>query len=418
MQMGWPSSPLFDLNCAARRVFDGRMNTIRIGLALLPALALLLLSAPVGGADRALPPKAGEFWVYLGTYTGAKSKGIYVCRFDSTTGKLTSPELAAEAENPTFLAVHPNLAALYSAERPLLYAANEVGKGMVSAYAVNRADGKLTFLNRQSSRGDGPCHVSVDHSGRFVFVANYGSGSVAALPVQAGGRLGEAAGFVQHEGFSVNKQRQAGPHAHWIDMDPGSKFVLACDLGLDKLLVYKLDQAQGTLAANDPPFATVTLGSGPRHLAFHPNGVFAYLINEMSNTVTAIAFHPQRGALKEFQTVRTLPADFTGRSSTAEIEVHPSGKFLYGSNRGHDSLAVFAIDQGTGKLTLVEHQPTQGKNPRNFAIDPSGRWLLAANQDSDSVVVFSLDPETGRLKALGQSIEVGKPVCVKFVPAL
>jgi 6-phosphogluconolactonase len=398
-------------------VFHRRVTTsMNLCIILAVRFALSLVPMAVSAADAPQPSQGREFFVYLGTYNGPKSKGIYRSRFDVTTGKLTAPELAAEAENPTFLAVHPSLPALYSAERPVLYAANEIKAGTVSAYAVNRSDGKLTLLNQRSARGNGPCHLSVDKLGRHMLVANYGSGSIAALPIDADGRLGEATGFVQHQGSSVNKQRQEGPHAHWIDTDPGNRFALVCDLGLDQVRSYKLDTAQGTLTQNDTPFASVQVGSGPRHLAFHPNGVFAYVINELSNTVTAFAFHPQRGALKEFQTVSTLPRDFTGGSSTAEIEVHPSGRFLYGSNRGHDSIALFAIDSVTGKLTLIEHQSTQGKTPRNFAIDPTGRWLLAANQDSDNVVLFSVEPETGRLNPTGQTIEVGKPVYVRFVP--
>jgi 6-phosphogluconolactonase len=383
------------------------------------ALALLPVS-PGRAAETPKPGQARDCFVYVGTYSGGKSKGIYVCRLDSATGKLTTPELAAEAQNPTFLAVHPQLPALYSAERPVLLAANEVGgggrSGTVSAYAIDRASGKLTFRNKESSRGAGPCHLSVDRSGRCALVANYGSGSIAVLPLGADGTLGEATAFVQHTGSSVNKQRQEGPHAHWIDVDAANRFAFVCDLGLDQVLIYRFDAASGKLSANTPPFASVKAGSGPRHLAFHPNGRFAYLINEMGNTVTVFAYDAERGALKELQTLPTLPAEFDGRNTTAEIEVHPSGKFLYGSNRGHHSLAVFAVDPDRGRLTPVEHKSTGGNTPRNFAIDPTGQWLLAANQDSDNVVVFALDRQTGRLIPTGQSVEVGRAVCVKFVP--
>jgi 6-phosphogluconolactonase len=249
-----------------------------------------------------------------------------------------------------------------------------------------------------------------------VLVANYGSGSIAALPLRADGTLGEATAFAQHTGASVNQQRQEGPHAHWIDGDAANRFAFVCDLGLDQVLVYRLDAARGKLSAHDPAFASVKPGAGPRHLAFHPTGRFAYVINEMGNSVTAFAYDGERGTLTELETVPTLPAEFNGRNTTAEIEAHPSGRFLYGSNRGHNSIAVFAIASGTGRLTLVEHISTSGKTPRNFAIDPTGRWLLAANQDSDNVVVFAVDATSGRLAATGQSVEVGKPVCVKFVP--
>lgn len=378
-------------------------------------LAVTLSSGPVRSAAPPAPSQAREFFVYLGTYTGPKSRGLYVCRLEVRSGKLSSPVLAAEAENPTFLAVHPNRPALYSAERPLLYAANEVRKGQVSAYAVDREKGTLTLLNRQSSRGEGPCHLSVDPAGRNVLVANYGGGNIAVLPIDQEGRLGEATAFIQHDGSSVNRQRQEKAHAHWIDAAPGG-FVLVCDLGLDKVMIYQFDPAKGSLRPHEPAFASVQPGAGPRHLAFHPNGLFAYVINELGNTVTAFKYDAEHGRLQELQTVPTLPADFKGRSTTAEIEVHPSGQFLYGSNRGHDSIAVFAIDSTTGRLTAAGHQATQGKAPRNFAVDPTGRWLLAANQDSDSVVVFGIHPQTGRLTATGQTIEVGKPVCVKFIP--
>jgi 6-phosphogluconolactonase len=407
---------LFGLNCPGTVVFDAWMKLLQPALLFVVLLTVLLSMIAAAGAGEPKPATAREFWVYIGTYSGAKSKGIYRCRFDATNGRLTAPELAAETENPTFLAVRPGSSALYSVGRPLLLAANEVRKGTVSAYALDRATGALTFLNRQSSGGSGPCHLSVDRSGKNVLVANYGSGSVAVLPIDGQGHLGESTAFIQHAGSSVNKQRQEGPHAHWIDVDPQNRFALACDLGLDKVLFYKFDALKGTLEANDTSFATVTPGSGPRHLAFHPNGVYAYLINELASTVTAFAFHPQRAAFKEFQTISTLPAKFEGPSTTAEIEVHPSGRFVYGSNRGHNSIAVFAVDPVTGRLTLVEHQSTGGKTPRNFAIDPTGRWLLAANQDSDTVVVFQIDPETGRLKPAGPTVEVGRPVCVKFVP--
>lgn len=372
--------------------------------------ALLLSTSPA--AESA----AREFHVYVGTYTGKKSKGIHTCRLDVASGNLSAPELAAETPNPTFLALHPRLPALYAAGRPVLYAANEVRDGLVSAFAIDRATGKLTPLNSQSARGNGPCHLSVDQTGKTLLVANYGGGNIAALPVKEDGSLGPATAFIQHTGSSVNKQRQSAPHAHWIDVAPDNNFAFVCDLGLDKIMTYKLDPAQGTLTAGDPPFAAVQPGAGPRHLAFHPGGKFAYVINELANTMTAFNYDATRGALKEIQTLSTLPEGATNRNSTAEVEVHPNGKFLYGSNRGHDSIVVYAIDAQTGRLTLVQHESTQGRVPRNFAIDPTGQWLLAANQDTDNVVLFRLDPGTGRLRPTGRSLSIGAPVCVKFVP--
>jgi 6-phosphogluconolactonase len=361
------------------------------------------------------PVVAKDFWVYFRTYTGKSSKGIYASKLDAVTGKLTPPELVAETTSPSFLAVSPN--------GKFLYAANEVPKfegktaGAVSAFVIDRATGKLTALNQKSSGGAGPCHLVVDATGKSVLVANYGGGSVQALPVKPDGSLDDGGTFIQHEGSSVDKGRQSSPHGHCIVTDPGNRFALACDLGLDKVLIYKLDPAQAGLAPNDPSFGSVPAGSGPRHIAFRPDGKFAYVINEMACTVTTFAFDGKRGALEAIETVSSLPKDETVQRgfSTAEIEAHPSGNFVYGSNRGHDTLAVFAIDAKSGKLMPVEHVSTKGKTPRSFGIDPTGRWLLAANQGSDNVVVFGIDAKTGKLSPTGQELLVGAPVCVKFV---
>ena len=356
----------------------------------------------------------GEYLVYIGTYTMQKtSKGIYVYRFDSATGKLTSLGLAADTVNPSFLAVHPN--------RRFLYAVNEISSyegqksGGVSAFAIDRGTGKLTFLNEVASRGADPCYVAVDNTAKYVLVANYTGGSVAVFPVLDDGRLGEASSFVQHTGHGVNPQRQEGPHAHSINLSPDNRFAIAADLGLDQLLVYRFDPTHGTLAPNNPPFAKINPGAGPRHFTFHPSGKFAYVINEMGSTVTAFSYDAAGGVLRALQTISTLPKAFAGNNDDAEVQAHPSGKFLYGSNRGHDSIAVFAIDAGRGTLTPVEHVPTQGETPRNFRIDPTGSYLFAANQDSDNIVVFRIDPKTGRLTPTGQTLEVPSPVCVKFV---
>jgi 6-phosphogluconolactonase len=256
----------------------------------------------------------------------------------------------------------------------------------------------------------------VDKEGKNVLVANYGGGSVAALPIQADGRLREASSFIQHKGSSVNPKRQEGPHAHSINLDTANRFACAADLGLDQVLVYQFDATKGTLTPHTPPFAAVAPGAGPRHFAFHPSGRYAYVINEMNSTVTAFTYDAQQGTLKELHTLSTLPAGFKGNNSTAEVQVHPSGKFLYGSNRGHDSIAIFTIDQDTGRLTAAGHELTQGRTPRNFGIDPTGSYLLAANQATDTIVVFRIDPQTGNLKATGQTVSMPTPVCVKFVP--
>jgi 6-phosphogluconolactonase len=249
-----------------------------------------------------------------------------------------------------------------------------------------------------------------------VLVANYGGGSVASLPIAADGRVGRAVSTIQHAGSSVNKQRQEGPHAHSINLDAANRFAFAADLGLDQVLVYKFDTATGKLAGNNPAAANVTPGAGPRHFAFHPGGKFAYVINEIANTVTAFGYDASRGVLTPVQEISTLPKDFQGTSYTAEVVVHPTGKFVYGSNRGHDSIAIFSVDPQSGKLTAAGHQPTEGKTPRNFAIDPTGTWLFAENQDSGTIAVFRIDPQTGGLKPTGQKLSVPTPVCVRMTP--
>ena len=356
-----------------------------------------------------------ELIVHIGTYTGPTSKGIYVSRLNTATGALAEPVLAAETPSPSFLALHPS--------RALLYAVNEIGDyegkpaGSVSAFAIDRKTGLLTLINRQSSGGGGPAHISTDRKGTHVLVANYGGGSVAALPTAQDGSLQPMTGFVQHTGSSVNPARQKSPHAHSIDLDPEGQRAYVADLGLDKILIYRYDASKGTLTPSDPPFATVEPGSGPRHVAMHPSGRFAYVINEMVLTVTAFARDAASGGLTALQTISTLPQDVKPQQnySTAELTMHPSGRFLYGSNRGHDSITVYAVDQTSGRLTAVQTESTGGSTPRSFGIEPGGRWLLAANQRSDSIVVFGIDQATGRLTPTGARITVGSPVCVTFL---
>jgi len=382
-----------------------------------PIIAAILLVA--GGLTVAARAQRGaaasDMLVYFGTYTGEKSKGIYVSHMNPATGQLTPPELAAEATSPSFLAVHPT--------RNLLYSVNEVntldGKptGAVSAFSIDRGTGKLTLLNQESSGGAGPAHLIVDKEGRNVLVANYGGGSVAVLPIDRDGKLKPVSSFVQHTGSSVNPSRQKEPHAHSVNVDASDKFAYVADLGLDKVLVYRFDSAKGTLTPNDPPFTTVKPGSGPRHFAIHPTGKYAYVINEITCTVTAFRHDASRGALTEIQTVSTLPAgtEMQPSFSGSEVQVHPSGKFLYAANRGHNTIAVFTIDQASGQLTLVQNQLTLGNIPRGFGIDPSGAFLLAGNQRSDSVIVFRIDQSTGKLTPTGQKLDIGAPVSVKFV---
>ena len=355
---------------------------------------------------------AGDRTMYVGTYTRGASKGIYAYRFSSATGKTTPIGLVAETENPSFLAIHPN--------RRFLYAANEISKydgqaaGSVSAFVIDPATHALKLLNRVSSRGAGPCHVAVDKTGKWLFTANYDSGSVAGFPIHEDGSLGEASAFFQHAGSSVNKERQTGPHAHVVTLSPDNRFALVADLGLDRVFTYHVDPARGGLVPNDPPFVRLAPGSGPRHLAFRPDAKFVYSINELLSTVTTFRFDASHGGLKELQTLSTLPKNWSGSNSTAEIVIHPNARFLYASNRGDDSIAIFRIDPSRGTLTFVDRTPTQGKTPRNFAIDPSGAFLLAANQDSGSIVAFRVDSGTGRLTPTGDMLEVPSPVCILF----
>jgi len=374
------------------------------------ALLTSALWMPAQGAK-----KPSDYFVYIGTYTGPASKGIYAYRFHPADGKLTPIGLAAETVNPSFLAIHPNGRFVYSVSELDTY--NGQKTGAVSAFRIDPQSGKLTLLNTVSSRGGGPCHVLVDKTGKNLLVANYGTGSVASMPIKEDGSLGEATAFVQHTGQVALPQRQGGPHAHSVNLSADNRFMVATDLGLDEALVYRFDAAKGTLTPNDPPFAKIEPGSGPRHFAFHPTGKYAYTINEIKSTVTAFRYDRARGTLQELQTVSSLPKDFSGNNSTAEIVVDRQGKFLYGSNRGNNSIAVFAIDANKGTLTLVEHTSTQGKTPRNFAIDPTGSYLFAANQGSGNIVLFHIDRNTGRLTPAGQTVEVGSPVCVTFVAA-
>jgi 6-phosphogluconolactonase len=378
---------------------------------------LLFLLLPALCAEAAPSPREHKYLVYVGTYTaeaGSTSKGIYAYRFDPVTGDLTSIGVAAETTNPSFLAVHPN--------HRFLYAVNEVGKykgeksGAVSAFAIDRPTGKLTLLNEVASKGADPCYITVDKTGKYVLVANYTGGSVTVFPVLEDGRLGEASAFIQHTGHGTNPERQEGPHAHSIDLSPDNRFAIVDDLGLDETLVYRFDSAKGSLTANDPPFAKADPGAGPRHFALHPNGKFAYVVNEMESTVSVFSYDGAAGVLRPLQTISTFPKDFSGHNDDAEIEVHPSGKFLYASNRGHDSIAVFAIDPNQGTLTLIEYAPTKGQTPRSFEIAPGASLLFAENEKSNNIVVFHIDSKTGRLTPTGKVLEVAEPVCVKFVP--
>ena len=352
------------------------------------------------------PPKA-EWLAWIGTYTKGTSKGIYAWRWNPAEHKFTAAGLAAETSNPSFVAIHPN--------QQFLYAANENDQGGVSAFRIDPASATLKPLNRVSSRGAAPCHLAVDRTGRWVYVANYTSGSVAALPVQPDGSLGEATVFAQHTGSSVNPQRQRGPHAHATVVTPDNRYLLVADLGLDQLLAYPIEGDSGGLNVRDVVVTKVAPGSGPRHIVVRGDSKFLYVVNEMGVNVTRFAYTAQRGSCDDPQTVSAVPDNYTGNKSGAEIAIR--GNFLYASVRGYDAIATFRIDGATGKLTLAGHTPTQGKTPRFFTIDPSGNYLLAANQDSDSVVLFKIDGRTGGLAPAGEIWSVGSPVCVAFSSA-
>jgi 6-phosphogluconolactonase len=329
-----------------------------------------------------------------------------------STGELTHFNTVKGVVDPSFLAIDRH--------RRRLYAVNEVeqfaGKpsGALSAFSIDQQSGNLSLLNQQPTLGGAPCHLIVDKTGRFVLVANYTGGNISIFPIKPNGRLGVATDMVQHHGSSVNKERQEGPHAHCIELDNSNRYAFAVDLGLDKVMIYKFDAKNGKLAPNTD--VQLKPGDGPRHLTFHPNGRYAYVINELTNTVTAFTYSKATGTLKETQTVSTLPKDFSGANTTAELSVSPSGRFLYGSNRGHDSIVGFAIDQSTGQLTFIEHVPTQGKTPRHFTIDPTGTFLLVANKDSDTIVSLRINPATGRLDSTGHMAQVPTPVCLVLVP--
>ena len=394
--------------------FAFRMNRLRfLKLASATTIVASLGYAAATAADKSAAPT--QFRAYVGTYTGKKSQGIYSFTFNAATGEVGKPELAVETVNPSFLAIHPDGKHLYAIGE----VAEVAGKkgGGVSAFVIE-PDGKLKLLNQASTVGAGPAHLSLDKSGRVALAANYGGGSVVALPIKADGSVGEHTGFVQHKGKSVTK-RQNQPNAHSVNVSPDNRFAFVADLGLDKILIYKLDTSKGTLTPNDPPFTSVAPGSGPRHFAFHPGGKFAYVINEINLTMAAFSYDAAKGALTEIQTVSTLPAaDGPGPKpgwSTAEVVAHPNGKFLYGSNRGHDTIAVFSVATD-GKISLVENAPAEVKTPRNFNLDPTGKWLFTEGQGSDTIALFKVDQGTGKLTATGTKLEVGSPVCMKFLP--
>ena len=358
---------------------------------------------------------AADMTVYFGTYTKGESKGIYKADFDSATGELSNLTVAAETVNPSFLAIHPNGKTLYAVGEIAEFKGKK-NSGAVSAFSIDPETHELTLLNQQQSGGGAPCHLVVDHSGKYVLSANYSGGNISSIAIKEDGSLGEQVSFHQHTGSSVNKRRQEGPHAHSINVDAANKFAFVADLGLDKIMIYKFDAATGKLTPNDPAFAKVPEGGGPRHFSFHPDGKFAISNNEMLMSVNLMAYDSKKGALDLQQTLTTVTdgADLTG-CSTAEAIFHPSGKFAYVSNRGIDSIAAFTFNEQSGTLSEIEQEPTRGQTPRNFAIEPNGKFLLAENQSSNDVFVFRISQDTGALERTEYKLDVPSPVCAKFL---
>lgn len=391
-------------------------------------------------AAQAVLAQSKNYFVYFGTYTGfkyvhhsrtwgvgeSKSKGIYVSRFDSTTGELRQPELAAEIINPSFLTISPDHRYLYAiSEDPLSLGPPVDHSSYVSAFAIDSATGKLRLLNTVPASGTSTCYISIDKTGRYVMLANFGSGSVSVIHVKDDGSLGELASFIQDVGHSVDPSIQTEPHTHWIGVSPDNRYVIVSDLGLDEVLIFHFDDKTGMLSPPGPPSVSVYPGGGPRHFTFDPSGKFGYQLSEMSGMVDVFSWDASKGTLTTVQRVHTVPHDFFGGNHSAEIEIHPNGKFLYESNRrtqgenirGPDTIGVFAIDQKNGTLSRVEEVLSGGVMPRSFALDPTGNYLLAAHQLSNTVVVFKIDAMTGKLSKTGVEINVDTPVCIKFIPA-
>lgn len=366
--------------------------------------------------------RSGRITTYIGTYTqretfvDGKADGIYVYQLDLSSGQLTYAATVSGSGtvNPSYLTLSPN--------KRYLYAVNEITgtnglHGMVSAFGIEPGTKRLDYLNQQSTHGLSPCHTSIEPQGRYCLVANYGTGSVCVLPILKDGRVGEATNTVQFCGSGLNPERQGGPHAHMVVTDPDGNYILVVDLGTDRIMMFRLDPVRGRLTPANPAWTQMLPGTGPRHLAFHPQRNLAYVINELQSTITVFHYDRRQGVFEDLQTISTLPDDFTGQNLGAEVKLGPSGRFVYASNRGHDSLAIYEVDQETGRLALIGHEPAQGRVPRDFTIDPSGTLLLVANQDTDTVVTFWINPDTGMLKATGHVAEVPTPVCLQLYGA-
>lgn len=388
-----------------------------------PLFALLAPAALLGSAFSAAPAHAPvntsaepqDYFVYVGTYTGVQSKGIYAYRFDARVGQLTPIGLAAEIPNPSFV--------IADHAKRHLYVATEMGahgekdtNGAISSYAIGPHAGSLKLLNRVDSDGGGTCHVALDRTGKILFLVNYFSGSVASFAINADGSIGSRTGFDMHSGSSVDPERQLGPHPHEIVFSPDNRFVFVPDLGTDRVYIYRLDLAKQSFSPADPAYITIEAGVGPRHLLFGPGARFAYLVCEMGSRVIVFSYDAAHGSLHSIQTISTLPSNYTGPNASAEIQIDHEGKHIYVSNRGQNSIAVFSIDPQTGRLTNTQTASTLGDWPRNFVLDPTGKYLIVANQKSNRLVIFAVDPQDGHIESTGKSQEVGSPVCILFVP--
>ena len=398
---------------------------------------LILLSLAVISAHSQSEP-AGDYWVYFGTYTGfvymkeglpagsSRSKGIYVSRFHPTTGELSKPALAAEIVNPAFLAIHPNHRFLYAVtEDPLSLGPNFDHSSYITAYSIDSATGKLHLLNRRTTGGTSTCYLSIDKTGRYLMFANFGSSSITIFRIKDDGSVGEQTAFMKHVGSGKDPAFQSKAHPHSIDVSTDNKYAVVSDLGVDKLFIYKFDASTGTLSPDQPPFVQAESGGGPRHFTFDSAGKFGYSLHEMSGYITVLAWDAANGSFTKIQDATSLQPDFIGGNDSAEIAIHPNGKFLYESNRrfrgpemwGPDSIGVFAIDPEKGTLTEVEQVPPGGTMPRNFAIDPTGAYLFAANELSGNVALFKIDANTGRLSPTKTDLKIDVPVCIVFLPA-
>ncbi|WP_044171897.1 lactonase family protein [Flectobacillus major] len=365
----------------------------------------ILLSLFLVWSSAILAQAPQEFYVLVGTYTSKASKGIYVYKFNTATGELQFSSVVSGVKNPSFITLSPN--------QKFAYSVGETdGDGTVNAFSFDKQSGSLSFLNSESAGGAGPCHITTDRTGKWVIAGNYGGGSLSILPILGNGTVGKATQTIQHTGHSVNASRQEKPHVHSINVAPNNQDVFVPDLGVDKIYTYSLDTQKGLLNEGKPAYTSSIAGSGPRHFTFHPNGKWAYVIEELSATVTAYRY--QKGGLKATQTISTLPADYTGKKWCADIHISPDGKFLYASNRSHESITVYAINTKTGQLTWVDNTNVAGKTPRNFAIDPTGNYILVANQDSDNITIFKRDKATGKFTYTGTSVEVSMPVCLQW----